>query len=95
VPLVFFLLVGADRLPADISTLSRLTGKDFSGPTPIIRGPTPLEFPEEPAHAKDSAPAPAAKAPAKAKRKKSKTQALAPDEEIVGAADTFVDEDDA
>ncbi|KZT02474.1 uncharacterized protein LAESUDRAFT_661835 [Laetiporus sulphureus 93-53] len=31
-----------NRKPVDIQTLSRMTGKDFSGPTPIIRAPTPL-----------------------------------------------------
>ncbi|EPT01542.1 hypothetical protein FOMPIDRAFT_1085187, partial [Fomitopsis schrenkii] len=27
--------------PFDIQTLARMTGKDFSGPTPVIRAPTP------------------------------------------------------
>ncbi|KAI0652000.1 hypothetical protein C8Q79DRAFT_935719 [Trametes meyenii] len=31
-----------NRRPYDIETLSRMTGKDFSGPTPEIRAPTPL-----------------------------------------------------
>lgn len=31
-----------NRRPFDIATLSRMTGKDFSGPTPVIRAPTPL-----------------------------------------------------
>ena len=31
----------------DIQTLSRMTGKDFSGPTPVIRTPTPVQPPEE------------------------------------------------
>lgn len=30
----------------DIQTLSRMTGKDFSGPTPIIKAPTPLRSTE-------------------------------------------------
>ncbi|KAI0068166.1 hypothetical protein BV25DRAFT_1793909 [Artomyces pyxidatus] len=30
-----------NRVPYDIQTLSRMTGKDFSGPTPIIRARTP------------------------------------------------------
>ncbi|KAJ3537010.1 hypothetical protein NM688_g6753 [Phlebia brevispora] len=37
-----------NRRPYDIATLSRLTGKDFSGPTPVIRAPTPLRMPETP-----------------------------------------------
>jgi transcription factor TFIIIB component B'' len=79
----------------DISTLSRMTGKDFSGPTPIIRMPTPIALPE--LSEKDDLPSGAVvkSAPTpKPKRKKSKTPALAPDEEIVGAADTFLDEED-
>lgn len=30
----------------DMQTLSRMTGKDFSGPTPEIRAPTPLRLPQ-------------------------------------------------
>lgn len=36
------------HLQADIATLSRMTGKDFSGPTPEIRAPTPIRMPETP-----------------------------------------------
>lgn len=28
----------------DVQTLSRMTGKDFSGPTPEIRAPTPVRL---------------------------------------------------
>ncbi|KAI0931682.1 hypothetical protein AcW1_000982 [Taiwanofungus camphoratus] len=35
-----------NRRPYDIQTLSRMTGKDFSGPTPIIKAPTPLRSTE-------------------------------------------------
>ncbi|KAI0669753.1 hypothetical protein C8Q78DRAFT_1037674 [Trametes maxima] len=35
-----------NRRPYDIETLSRMTGKDFSGPTPDIRAPTPLRSTE-------------------------------------------------
>jgi transcription factor TFIIIB component B'' len=80
-----------------MDTLSRLTGKDFSGPTPVIRAPTPLMLVDDPA-TKENDPSGAVKsstpAPSKSKRKKGKTAALAPDEEIVGSADTFVDMDD-
>lgn len=34
------------KIIADIETLSRLTGKDFSGPTPEIRAPTPIHLPD-------------------------------------------------
>ncbi|EKM61346.1 uncharacterized protein PHACADRAFT_204514 [Phanerochaete carnosa HHB-10118-sp] len=30
-----------NRRPYDMQTLSRMTGKDFSGPTPVIKAPTP------------------------------------------------------
>ncbi|KIJ66327.1 hypothetical protein HYDPIDRAFT_109327, partial [Hydnomerulius pinastri MD-312] len=35
-----------NRTPYDIQTLSRMTGKDFSGPTPEIRAPTVLSLAE-------------------------------------------------
>ncbi|KAH7909792.1 hypothetical protein BJ138DRAFT_1010140 [Hygrophoropsis aurantiaca] len=39
-----------NRVPYDIQTLARMTGKDFSGPTPEIRAPTVLTLaePQEP-----------------------------------------------
>lgn len=50
-------LIGLGFL-ADIATLSRMTGKDFSGPTPVIRAPTPLRSSQldtgQPAEAPDS-----------------------------------------
>ncbi|KAI0347757.1 hypothetical protein BDW22DRAFT_1349827 [Trametopsis cervina] len=33
------------RRPYDLQTLARMTGKDFSGPTPEIRAPPPLRLP--------------------------------------------------
>ncbi|KII94131.1 hypothetical protein PLICRDRAFT_101319 [Plicaturopsis crispa FD-325 SS-3] len=42
-----------NRVPYDIQTLERLTGKDFSGPTPEIRAPTPLTMRESTAGASD------------------------------------------
>lgn len=35
------LLRGLMALLADMQTLSRMTGKDFSGPTPVIKAPAP------------------------------------------------------
>ncbi|KAH8099274.1 hypothetical protein BXZ70DRAFT_289500 [Cristinia sonorae] len=35
------------KRPYDIDTLSRMTGKDFSGPTPVIRTPTPISTVED------------------------------------------------
>jgi transcription factor TFIIIB component B'' len=81
----------------DINTLARMTGKDFSGPTPVIRMPTPLVSIENPENVESGAEKEKDKAAptASAKRKKkSKKQELAPDEEIVGRTDSFVDSDD-
>jgi transcription factor TFIIIB component B'' len=80
-----------------MSTLARLTGKDFSGPTPVIRAPTPLVPIENSENAESGAEKDKEKViavPGKKKRKKNKTQELTPDEEIVGQADSFVDLDD-
>lgn len=68
-----------------------MTGKDFSGPTPEIRAPTPvrsteLEQVEEP----ESPPAP------RVKRKKSKTPSVRDaDVEIVGDIDEVTAKEDA
>ncbi|KAJ7070835.1 hypothetical protein C8F01DRAFT_1108019 [Mycena amicta] len=35
------------RLPIDMNTLSRLTGRDFSGPTPVIKMPSPPPAPDK------------------------------------------------
>jgi transcription factor TFIIIB component B'' len=34
-------LISRAKQPVDMQTLSRMTGKDFSGPVPEIRAPTP------------------------------------------------------
>lgn len=39
-----------NRRPYDIQTLSRMTGKDFSGPTPEIRPPAQLSLTNQPKH---------------------------------------------
>lgn len=39
-------IVASTKVRVDIATLSRMTGKDFSGPTPVIRAPTPIRMPE-------------------------------------------------
>ncbi|TFK56691.1 hypothetical protein OE88DRAFT_1803361 [Heliocybe sulcata] len=76
------------RIPYDIQTLSRLTGKDFSGPTPEIRAPTPLTLAEpEQANAGRAEPQPAQKS-----RKKSRTPGLPSEgEEIMGTVEEFED----
>ena len=75
--------------PADIQTLARMTGKDFSGPVPIIKGPTPLRMVEDdlPVQQKEGAPG---------VRKKSRTPGLQPAnnaEEVVGDVDDYEDND--
>ncbi|CDO75502.1 hypothetical protein BN946_scf184935.g38 [Trametes cinnabarina] len=78
-----------NRRPYDIATLSRMTGKDFSGPTPEIRAPTPLrstelEINDEPA----APPSP------KVVRKKSRTPSVHDAGlEVVGDIDDFGKED--
>ena len=68
--------------PSDIATLARMTGKDFSGPTPEIRAPTPVRSTElqaeEPAHASP-----------RAVRKNSRTPRRDADVEIVGGIEEF------
>ncbi|KAI0778333.1 hypothetical protein BD413DRAFT_508443 [Trametes elegans] len=78
-----------NRRPYDIATLSRLTGKDFSGPTPEIRAPTPLRSTELQVNTEPPAPP-----SPRAGRKKSKTPNI-PEAgvEIVGGIDE-VEQDD-
>ncbi|KAI0801117.1 hypothetical protein C8Q74DRAFT_1364763 [Fomes fomentarius] len=79
-----------NRKPYDIATLSRMTGKDFSGPPPEIRAPTPIRPAEQ-------QPAPEEETPAhksKTKRKKSRTpSARDADVEIIGSIDSMDKED--
>ncbi|RPD82408.1 hypothetical protein L226DRAFT_564984 [Lentinus tigrinus ALCF2SS1-7] len=81
-----------NRTPYDIATLSRMTGKDFSGPTPEIRAPTPVRSAE--LHGDDppqSAPSPDSP---RVVRKKSKTQKLRDAGlEVIGSVDDFDKED--
>ncbi|KAI0639559.1 hypothetical protein C8Q77DRAFT_1081822 [Trametes polyzona] len=72
-----------NRRPYDIATLSRMTGKDFSGPTPEIRAPTSLRSTE----LGTTTDAPAPPSP-KVVRKKSRTpSAHEAGVEIVGNID--------
>ncbi|KAF9786201.1 hypothetical protein BJ322DRAFT_1099860 [Thelephora terrestris] len=78
-----------NRVPYDIQTLARMTGKDFSGPIPIIKAPTPLRMVEDdaPTQKKEETPAP---------RKKSRTPGLqsANDaEEVLGDVDDYEEND--
>lgn len=69
----------------DMQTLSRMTGKDFSGPTPIIKAPTPLTLDVEPSTgAKDISN----EEQLSAERKQSRAPGLGGDgEEIIGSVD--------
>lgn len=78
------------RLSADIQTLARMTGKDFSGPTPVIRAPTPVQSKELDPSATSE---PEVTATPKATRKKSKTPAVKDGEEILGSIDDMEHED--
>lgn len=75
---------------ADIQTLARMTGKDFSGPIPIIKAPTPLRMVEDDAfiqQKKEETPAP---------RKKGRTPGSQPAndaEEVLGDVDDYEDND--
>lgn len=75
---------------SDIETLSRMTGKDFSGPTPVIRAPTPVRMVES----TDQDVAPTIEV-GRAVRKRSRTAVAAgAEEEVMGDVDTFDDKDD-
>ncbi|KAK7064052.1 HTH myb-type domain-containing protein [Favolaschia claudopus] len=78
------------RTPIDMSTLARLTGRDFSGPTPIIKMPTPPPAPE-PTSDKESEPGPATPR-RKRSRSRSRTAALE-GVQIIGDADSYQLED--
>ena len=77
-------------IPVDIQTLARMTGKDFSGPVPIIKAPTPLRMVE------DDAPVQQKKEGTPSVRKKSRTPGLQPAneaEEVLGDVDDYEDHD--
>lgn len=70
-----------------MTTLSRMTGKDFSGPVPEIRAPTPqIEF--DPAHteAQKSSPPEVTQKKRRGKKKTSGDDGAV----VVGDAGTFV-----
>ncbi|KAI0328519.1 hypothetical protein GY45DRAFT_998613 [Cubamyces sp. BRFM 1775] len=77
-----------NRRPYDIATLSRMTGKDFSGPTPEIRAPTPLRSTELQIDTEPTSP------PPPAIRKKSRTPSVhEAGVEIVGDIDDIGKDD--
>ncbi|RDX51024.1 hypothetical protein OH76DRAFT_1481711 [Lentinus brumalis] len=77
-----------NRTPYDIATLSRMTGKDFSGPTPEIRAPTPVDSAELPAE--EPPPSPPSPSSARVVRKKSKKPSVRDaGVEVLGSVDDF------
>ena len=71
-----------------MKTLGRLTGRDFSGPTPIIKAPTPPPIPEPAADAQSEPETPHVIR----KRSRSRTAALSTEGvQIIGDADSYKD----
>ncbi|KAJ6503321.1 hypothetical protein C8R47DRAFT_1007395 [Mycena vitilis] len=73
------------RIPIDMQTLTRITGRDFSGPVPIIKAPTPPPVPEPSAEDRSEPGTP------HKVRKRSRSRALSSMEgvEIIGDADSY------
>lgn len=74
---------------ADIATLSRMTGKDFSGPIPEIRAPVVHTLEDVAPPIKESTPA-SGKSVGK-QRKKSRSMSRAPEDglEVIGEVENF------
>ena len=71
---------------ADIQTLARMTGKDFSGPVPVIKAPTPLKMVE------DDPPPQRRKEETPTLKKKNHTPGKRPasqEEEVLGDVDDY------
>ncbi|KAK0505618.1 hypothetical protein EDD18DRAFT_31 [Armillaria luteobubalina] len=76
--------------PVDMGTLSRMTGKDFSGPVPEISAPSTPAIPvAEKQSVPDAATASAHIAPTVRKRSQSRKPVITDDIQIVGQADGF------
>jgi transcription factor TFIIIB component B'' len=70
-----------------MTTLSRMTGKDFSGPVPEIRAPTPhIEVDSAPVDAQESPPPDSAHKKRRSKRKTFDDDGVV----VVGDAGSFV-----
>ncbi|PBL00528.1 hypothetical protein ARMGADRAFT_1159856 [Armillaria gallica] len=76
--------------PVDMGTLSRMTGKDFSGPVPEISAPSTPAIPvAEKQSVPDAATASAHATPTVRKRSQSRKPVITDDIQIVGQADGF------
>jgi transcription factor TFIIIB component B'' len=78
--------------PLDMQTLSRMTGRDFSGPTPEIRAPTPLTLVEKPKDSTPEPPSPSVKKPSRTLRTRTLQPTSGAEEEILGDAADFDDD---
>ncbi|EIW87062.1 hypothetical protein CONPUDRAFT_46168 [Coniophora puteana RWD-64-598 SS2] len=79
-----------NRVPYDMQTLSRMTGKDFSGPTPEIRAPVLQTLSDPPPEERlETTPAEASRS--SRVRKKSKTPNNAAEVEVLGDVASFDD----
>ncbi|THV07636.1 hypothetical protein K435DRAFT_833491 [Dendrothele bispora CBS 962.96] len=85
-----------NSIPVDMATLSRMTGKDFSGPTPVITAPTPVPVPvpqsvtEAPESSSENQKRPPSPATQKTrKRSRSRTAAVEEGIQIIGDIDGF------
>ncbi|KAF7307099.1 HTH myb-type domain-containing protein [Mycena indigotica] len=80
------------KTPIDMDTLARLTGRDFSGPTPIIKMPSPPPVPEKGVAEPPMEP----ETPGTVrKRSRSRSRRLSASDgvEIIGDAASYVDND--
>ncbi|KAK7465353.1 hypothetical protein VKT23_005332 [Stygiomarasmius scandens] len=85
-----------NRIPVDMATLSRMTGKDFSGPVPVIAAPAPLptpnpqpvtQAPESSADSQRKTPSPTTHKTRK--RSRSRTTTVDDGIQIIGDIDGF------
>ena len=74
----------------DIATLSRMTGKDFSGPPPEIRAPTPVRSTELPSTVEEESPS---EKPRPVRKKSRPRSVRDTDVEIIGNIDDMAQED--
>ncbi|GJE85855.1 transcription initiation factor TFIIIB, Bdp1 subunit [Phanerochaete sordida] len=70
-----------NRRPYDMQTLSRMTGKDFSGPTPVIKAPTPPSLDVGSNNAVEEQPS------AEVRKQSATPEVKGNEEEILGAVD--------
>lgn len=82
-----------NRIPIDMKALEQRTGKDFSGPTPVIRTPQPFH-PPTPAQVKERRHTTPPRANPGRKRSRSRTAGLEEGVEVLGSIDDIPMPDD-